>query len=287
MADDSEQTREDPARLSLSGVPETMLWPLWNRAAEMRRQDRLIEDPMAAGLVARITYDFAGRFGRPSVFHPIRARVSDDLIRAFLLRQPHKASVVVLGEGLETQFWRLGAPDVTWSSVDLPEAIAVRQRLLPHHPAVHHVACSALDPAWMDAVPAVPAPFISAAGLLMYFQDEEVRTLLARIATRFPGGEIFFDTITPPISRRTQRGWQITRHYTAPPMPWGIAIDALPGFVGAIPGIELLSVQSYADPFPQRTRLYSLLSRIGPLRRRFAGGLVHLRIKDAPGNRAG
>ena len=31
--------------VDLSGVPETMLWPLWNRAAEMRRADRLIDDP--------------------------------------------------------------------------------------------------------------------------------------------------------------------------------------------------------------------------------------------------
>ena len=70
--------------VDLSGVPEAMLWTLWNRAAETRRKDRLLDDPMAADLVARLDYDFAGRFGRPSAFHPIRARVCDDLVRAYL-----------------------------------------------------------------------------------------------------------------------------------------------------------------------------------------------------------
>ena len=61
----------------LSGVPETLLWPLWNRAAETRRPDRLIVDPMAADLVDRIDYDFAAHFGRPNAFHGIRARMGD------------------------------------------------------------------------------------------------------------------------------------------------------------------------------------------------------------------
>ena len=72
--------------ITLDGVPETMLWPLWNRAAEMKRTDRLLEDPMAAELVERIDYDFLGHCGKPTAFHLIRARVCDDLIRNYLAR---------------------------------------------------------------------------------------------------------------------------------------------------------------------------------------------------------
>ena len=99
--------------LALSGVPETMLWPLWNRAAEQTRRDRLIDDPIAAELVARIDYDFAGMFGKPSVFHAIWAR------------------------------------------------------LLPEHGGAVSIRCSALDPAWMQAIPQTLAPFVSASGLLI------------------------------------------------------------------------------------------------------------------------
>lgn len=263
--------------IALSGVPETMLWPLWNRAMEHRRDDRLIDDPLAADLVGRIDYDFAKRFGKASVFHPIRARVCDDLIRQYL-ETSELPVVVALGDGLETQLWRVGHDEVAWISVDLPEAIEVRQSLLPSHPRSAVVDRSALDPTWMDAVPSGASPFISAAGLLMYFEEADVRRLLVRIAERFPGAEVFFDTITPHISNKTRTGLKVTPHYTAPPMPWGITLDDLPDFLGAIPHLQPVSTQSYADPFPARTRLYRLLSHIPVMRRRYAGGLVHCRI---------
>jgi len=268
--------------IALSGVPETMLWPLWNRAAETRRKDRLIDDPMSADLVERIDYDFARNFGKPTVFHPIRARTGDDLIRDYSHRTRQAGVVVALGEGLETQLWRLGEDAPRWISVDVPEAIDTRECLLPAHPRSNTVAASAMDLDWMDAVPDGAPPFISAAGLLMYFTQTEVRELLTRIAARFPGCEMYFDTITPYFSKQTLRSLKVTKHYTVPPMPWGVTIDDLRTFLSTIPGIEVVSIRSYADPFPKRTRLYKLLSHVGPVRRRFAAGLVHVRTLPQP-----
>lgn len=269
-----------PLKTALTGVPETMLWPLWNRACEQARPDRLIEDPMAAGLVAAIDYDFRGMFGAPSVLHAIRARVGDDLVRRYLSQTP-KGAVIALGEGLETQFWRINSPTARWISIDLPEAIDVRKALLPPDPRLHHIPCSALDPRWMDLAPPSPAPFISAAGLLMYFSPWEVRALLGQIAQRFPGAEIYFDIIPPWLSDRTLKGYQVTRAYRAPPMPWGISVAAIDGFLATIPGLELLSVRTFAEPYPARMKKVGWLSAIPPLRNRLAPGLVHARVVRA------
>lgn len=112
----------------------------------------------------------------------------------------------------------------------------------------------------------------------MYFQPDEVKQLLNEIAVRWPGAELFFDTITAWFSRKTLSGLKVTPNYTAPPMPWGISVDALPGFMAGIPGMEPVLIRHYGEVFPQRSRLYHWLGRIGPVRRRFAGGLVHARI---------
>ena len=264
--------------VDLTGVPETMLWPLWNRAAETRLPNRLIDDPMSADLAGRIAYDFAANFGKPSVLHAIRARVYDDLIRAYLQRTTGDPVVVGLGDGLETQLWRVDDGRVRWISVDLPEAIAVRRRLLPEHPRASAIEVSALDPAWLDAVPADPPPFISAAGLLMYFEEADVTTLLKRIAERFPAAELVFDTIPPFFSRKTLRGFKLTKTYTAPPMPWGIRVDDIPGFLATVGTFSHVHAQTYADPFPHRARFYHFLSRFAPLRHRLAAALVHARI---------
>ena len=264
--------------VDLTGVPETMLWPLWNRAAEARLPNRLIDDPMSADLVDRIAYDFAASFGKPSVLHAVRARVFDDLIRAYLQRTTGDPVVVGLGDGLETQFWRVDDGRVRWISVDLPEAIAVRKRLLPIHPRASAIEVSALDPAWLEAVPADPPPFISAAGLLMYFEEPDVVSLLKRIAGCFQGAQIVFDTIPPFFSRKTLRGFKVTKTYTAPPMPWGIRVGDVPGFLTGVANFTHIHTQTYADPFPDRTRFYRFLSRFAPLRNRLAGALVHARI---------
>ena len=261
--------------IDLSGVPETMLWPLWNRAAEQQRRNRLLDDPLAADLVARIDYDFAGRFGRPNVHHVIRARLGDELIQAHVDACGNEQPVVVcLGDGLDTQPWRVADPRIHWLNVDVSEALALRERLWPVHAKTRTVRCSALDPKWTEAVPADCMPFISAAGLLMYCQPIDVIRLLAMIADRMPGAMVFFDTIPPCFSRKKRQGFHVTARYREPRMSWGISVDDLPAFLDAIPGVTTGRVWTYADPYPERLRLLHLLSRIGPLRRRLAAGLA-------------
>lgn len=212
---------------NLSGVPETMLWPLYNRAAEARRPDGLLADPLAITIADAIDYDYARSFGRPDSAHAIRAKKIDDLLRTWLREHPF-GQVVALGEGLETQFHRVDDGRVRWLSVDLPEAIAVRERFLPDTDRHRNLACSALDVRWMDEVPTGEPIFLTAAGLLMYLPPGEVRRLLAAIADRYPRAEMAFDVIPHWFSRLTVRGLKRTPHYTLPPMPWALNRDELP-----------------------------------------------------------
>ncbi|MEM1190774.1 MAG: class I SAM-dependent methyltransferase [Pseudomonadota bacterium] len=269
--------------VELHGVPETMLWPLWNRAYESQRTDRLIEDPWSVSLVEQLDYDFRRSFGPPNRGHGIRSRVGDDLVRDYLQRHGSDARVVALGEGLETQFLRLGEPDVAWYSVDLPEALEARCSLLPNTDKLEMLPFSALDTGWMDAIRPGAPPFISAMGLFMYFEEQEVAELLTTIAARFPQAELFFDAIPVLFSRKTLRGMQITKDYRAPPMPWGISVDDIASFLGLHGDWDPVFVQTYAQPHPRAMRLYAVLSRIGPIRRKLAPSLVHARARPASG----
>ncbi len=273
--------------VDITGVPETMLWPLWHRAAEQRRARPLLHDPLSARLVERIDYDFRGRFGRPSVLHAVRARLCDDLVKDYARGCDEEPLVIALGDGLDTQCWRLDDETIRWFSIDLPEAMTVRQRLLPPHPRQRNIACSVLDPAWLEQVPAHSAPFVSAAGLLMYFDERDVVRLLATVADRFPAATIYFDTIPRWFSQKTLAGFKVTPRYTAPPMPWGIAVDDIPQFLSTIPGLGADRVWTYADPYPQRTWLLHKLARIRFVRERLAPGLAVARAyrKTASGYR--
>jgi O-methyltransferase involved in polyketide biosynthesis len=216
--------RMTPVKLSLSGVPETLLWPLYNRSAFARRPGSQIKDPRAVEVADAIDYPFARHFGSPDESHVLRALRFDDQVRRFLARHP-EGTVVALGEGLETGFWRVDNGSVRWLAVDLPETVAVRQRWLPDTDRHRSLACSALDFRWMDEVDRSKGVLITAQGLLMYFQPEDVRRLLAACAQRFFGSEMMFDVIPRWLSKKTLRGWRKTRHWRTPPMPFGLDVN--------------------------------------------------------------
>jgi len=212
--------------VQLDRVPETLLWTLWHRAVEARRNDTVLRDPLAVELVERIDFPFEERFGDGrglSQWQALRARCFDDTIRRFLAAHAY-GTVVALGEGLETQFWRVDNGRVRWLTVDLPEVIELRGRLLPHGPRMRSVACSALDPRWLDEVDASRGVLLTAQGLLMYLVPDEVHGLIARVAGRFRGGALVFDAVPTWFARRTLRD-EAADGYQPPPWLWSLDRD--------------------------------------------------------------
>lgn len=266
--------------VSLDGVPETMLWPLWHRVglAETGRvpREELLDDPRAADLLARIDYDFVGHFGRPHPAHTIRAKLGDRLIRDFAALHDRPIRVLSLGEGLETQLWRVDDGRMDWVTLDLPEGIALRRRLLPAHPRNRMIAASAFTPEdWISEIGTDLPCFVSAAGLLMYAPDAmTVTRLLTALAAGLPGGQVYFDTIPGWYSRKTRRGLKVTPGYTAPPMPFALTLAGLADFAAGIAGFRVERSWTYADPFPRMMPILAMASRIGVVRRHAAPLLI-------------
>jgi O-methyltransferase involved in polyketide biosynthesis len=224
-------------RVELGGVPETLLWTLYHRAVEARRDDAVLDDPLAVDLVDRLDYPFAQRFGTGGglgQWQALRVRCFDDEVRRFLGRHP-EGQVVALGEGLETQFWRVDNDRVRWLSVDLPEVVELRDGLLPASPRRRTIACSALDERWIEEVDGSRGLLVTAQGLLMYLEPAAVHHFLAVCARRLSGGAIVFDAVPEWMRARSQRGSLKTDGYQAPPWHWGMdaaeerRVAALPG----------------------------------------------------------
>jgi O-methyltransferase involved in polyketide biosynthesis len=217
---------DDRIAANLSGVSETMLWSLHNRASETKRPDAVLHDPDSVRIHDSIDYDFDAHFGDPCGSLAARAAAIDDVLRRWLERYPD-GCIVSLGEGLETQAGRVDNGRMRWCSVDLPAAIRLRERFLAPDARFQHVAASVVDPAWMDAVDASLGVCIVAQGLLMYLDPAVVSGLFARIAHRFPGAEMVFDTVPRWFSDLTLAGLNQTPLYRLPAMPWGVDRDEI------------------------------------------------------------
>jgi len=231
----------DKQAVQLSGVPQTLLWNLHQRAYEARQPRTVLKDPKAADLVDRLDYPFEETFGAPNPLlaqgHALRVRTFDRAVRGFLREHPD-GTVVALAEGLETQFWRVDNGRVRWLCVELPEIAELRRSLLPDGERRRTLACSVLDPSWRDQVDADKGVLITAQGLLMYLRPPKVRELIAACAERFRGGSLVFDAVPRWFSARTLNGGMRTpQGYQPPPMPWGLDAGELHKIRTAHPAI--------------------------------------------------
>ena len=168
------------AGVELEGVSETTLWTLYQRASEAARGDRVLHDPMAVDLIGAIDFPFEERFGASASWaqwQALRARTFDREVRRFLHDHPD-GTVVALGEGLETQFWRVNNGRMRWISVDLAPVIELRRRLLPSSPRQDLLASSVVDGAWLDELDRGAGVMVTAQGLLMYLEPGQVHELI-------------------------------------------------------------------------------------------------------------
>lgn len=264
---------------ALAGIPETMLWTLYARAAETDKLGGRIHDPEAKRIRTALDYDFEGRFGTHNPQFALRAALIDGVLSRWLQRHPD-GLVVSLGEGLETQFHRVDNGRVQWLTVDLPEGIRLRELFIRPGGRVRHLACSATDLAWMEQVGTPSALFVVAQGLFMYLPEDEVQRLLLAIAGRFPGTELVFDLVHREMSDSTLRGHRQSDAYVLPPMPWGLnrneVVPALKRWKLNATAIRFLPYNLHHNP-ARPAFVEALLDKVVPRRQRLPS-LMHIKV---------
>jgi O-methyltransferase involved in polyketide biosynthesis len=185
---------KEPVPVGLSGVSATLLSNLGRRAAAARAKRPLLDDSLAVAAVEQLDYDFTDVSGRGASWHAVRVATFDAAVRRFLRSNPG-GTVVALGEGLETQFWRVDNGRMRWLTVDLPPVLDLRRRVLPEESRQQSHSGSALDLGWVGQVDSGSAVLVTAQGVLPYFEREQVHALIAAMAERLPGSSFVFDVV--------------------------------------------------------------------------------------------
>lgn len=251
----------------LKDVPETMLWTLHNRATEAMRPDGVIKDEKCIEIYKSINYDYERSFGKAEPSHAVRSITFDNHIIEFLKKYPN-GTIINLGEGLETQRFRIKENKAFWLSVDLPDAIEIREIFIKPNNRYFHSPVSVLDKKWFDVVPKDKPVFITAQGLFMYFKEDEVKSIIKGMLSTFFGGYLMFDTIPKWISNKTmsEKGWRKTKYYTAPKMPWGINRNEYNKFKEWHLDIKEIKEVTYYFPRGYQKWIFNTISSIPILR---------------------
>jgi O-methyltransferase involved in polyketide biosynthesis len=186
----------DRQRAELGAVQQTLFIPLAARARETGRRRPVLRDRKAVEMVRSIDFDEAvyGRGWGAGFVTVLRTLILDWWVRQFLAEHP-AGTVVELGTGLNTRFERTDNGTAHWIDLDLPDTIELRRRFFEDTDRREMVAASLAGEDWMAAVGQRPAPyFFVSDGVLVYLDEADVTGTLARIAGRFPGAIVAFDT---------------------------------------------------------------------------------------------
>lgn len=205
----------------LTGVPETLLIPLYARAVETRRDDAIFRDPKALEMVERIDYDF-NKFdtNTPTTLGiAIRSQIFDDMAHDYIQRHPD-CVVINIAAGLDARFYRVDNGRLRWYELDLPEAIELRRQFFTESERHHFIAANALDQAWIEQIQKSRHTLVIIEGLLMYFDEADVKFLLTLLAERLPGCEQLIEVLGQTQAQRTDSNDMVNKTNAA--FKWGI-----------------------------------------------------------------
>ena len=257
----------------LSKVSETLLITAYLRSLETK-QNGIICDRKSIEIIDRINYDFS-KYNSPinQALIAIRTEVIDEFVQSFI-RQNSLVTIVSLGTGLCTRFFRLDNSLTQWIAIDLPQVKLVWERLIGETERHQYIAHSVIDLNWIAKVKQVASGKVLfiAEGLLMFLSETEVKYLITNIRSNFPGSEMIFDSLGTILARNSKLNsgdLGIDASYQ-----WGI--KNLQEMEDWGQGIELVQQWYCLDRHKDRLGLLGWLSYLPILRRQVKIG--HLRF---------
>ena len=198
-----ENNMEEKEKVTVKGVPETMLQTLYARAKESQKKEHYIYDPKAVEIVSQLEYDFskADKDGTMSSGVIARTIVLDKMVGEFLNKFPD-AIVVNIACGMDTRCYRMQGKFSRWYNIDLPETSNIRKRFLEENGPVYQRAQSARDASYISEIEYKGEPvLVIIEGLTMYLSETEVKQIFDIINKKFHKATVFVETMSPFVVR--------------------------------------------------------------------------------------
>jgi methyltransferase (TIGR00027 family) len=278
----------------ISDISSTMLLTLYAHSIESQSNNPIINDPKAVEITAalksqmsnspdRMCRDLAaGKLdGKFVVFTALRTKRFDQYSTKFLQESP-AGTIVNLGCGLDTRFWRIDNGRGNFYDLDLPEVIAIKRRLCTETDRYHMIASSVLDYDWMAGLRKQnTGPFLFLAeGLFMYLERDDVRNLVVKLQSEFPGSELVCEVVNESMIRgpmkqalniKMQRQFHIGSGAT-----FNFGVRDGHDIESWSPGIKLLDEWSHFDSNEKKLGWVRMYGKIPSMRRR--QWTVHYRL---------
>lgn len=247
-------------KIRLTGVPETMLQTVYARAKETRGRGAIC-DKKAAEIIDKLDYDFS-LADRDSAMHSgviARTIVLDKLVENWLAKNPNSV-VVNIACGLDTRCYRMSGY-AHWYNLDLPETIAVREKLLPESGDISQIAMSAMED-WGAKIAEHDAPtLVIIEGLTMYLSEKDVKRIFEIIYKNFERVEVLVETMNPMVVKRFK---EKSIEGSNAKFTWGVKNGKM--LAELLSGFRLIEEHSLTEGMAEFVPVYRLLDKLPAVR---------------------
>lgn len=184
-------------KIKLNNISETMLITLHARAKDAESKNPILNDKKSSEILSQLDYDFSKFEKAWASYYGIlsRAKVMDNETKKFIQKYPD-CVIVSIGSGLDTRFLRVDNGKIRWYDIDLPEVIEERKLFFEPNERVTDIAKSAFDSAWTKDIKLEGKKLlIISEGVLMFFEEQQIKQFLEILTDNFDSFEAQFDLL--------------------------------------------------------------------------------------------
>jgi O-methyltransferase involved in polyketide biosynthesis len=182
----------------------------------------VFRDPFAEAAIDKLEYDYSRLKiqNKTQVMLAMRATIIDDFAKAFIVENPG-CLVLHLGCGLDARFMRLGFHAGIWHDLDFPAVIEIKKQLFDETDNYKYIASTVNDLRWLDGIGTVEnEALVIAEGLFMYLSENEIKSLLNALKSKFGSYTIIFDAYSKLTAKSSKYHPSLKK--TGATIKWGV-----------------------------------------------------------------
>jgi O-methyltransferase involved in polyketide biosynthesis len=280
--------------IELGDVSISLLLTFYALVLESQSENPIIHDPKAEEIASVLNRELLksedsyfrtlakGEINQElSVHIALRAQKYDEYVKDFLKRHPC-GTVINIGCGLDTRFWRIDNGKLHFYDLDLPHVIEIKRKLCRETERYHMLSASALEQVWMNVVlDNAAGPYIFLAeGVFMYLDMEDVKTLVLELKNRFPGCELVCEVFNHFWLRRPWKAlvdFKMQREFhLGKDVTFSFGLKSGREMESWSPGIEFIDEWSYLESGEKKLGWTRLMGNFALLKR--TQWTVHYRL---------
>jgi len=253
-------------KIDISKISKTLLITIYARAIESQSENSTFKDPKSVEIVNKLD-SYISKYNDPfyqrlikrnlpkslSQLVVLRNKLFDKYVMDFTKNNPDGV-IINIGCGLATRFFRVENGQISWYDLDFPEVIDIKKQFVQETDRYHFLATSVFNYEWIKRIDKNKKILLIGEGVFIFLNGKDVKDLLLKLQSEFPGCEIVFDVNNIHLVTWQKLLYKVFfRHLNKNDLTYSDILDYIWGIRNEYelekinPGITFIDKRVYAD----------------------------------------